>query len=105
MFNIDRYVYLVHKNRITACTNYHGKLVTSVAKCDPSDTFDFDAGKKLAAYRLNLKIAEMRCKDLDNKYTMAYEEANKLCAHLTDAKMEKSESLNALASLEYLFKE
>lgn len=47
-------------NKITATTMYAGNLISATAKCDPSDTFDEEIGKKLAEKRLEYKVAKKR---------------------------------------------
>ena len=47
---------------VVALSSFAGKTITGVARCAPEDTFDIDKGKKLAAARCNLKIAEKRMK-------------------------------------------
>ena len=58
------------KRTIVAMSTFAGKAVTGVARCDPRDEFIIDDGKKLAAARCSVKIAEKRasgcslfCKD------------------------------------------
>ena len=50
------------KRTIVAMSTFAGKVVTGVARCAPSDEFNIDAGKKLAAARCSVKIAEKRMK-------------------------------------------
>ena len=45
---------------VKATTNYVGKNLFAVAKCDPTDEFDKELGEKLAILRLNIKIAKRR---------------------------------------------
>lgn len=105
MFNIDRYTYVVERNQITAMTTYRGELVTSKAKCDPQDKFDFEAGKKLAAYRLNLKVAKIREKVLTMKLEAAVKEVEEISKALSSAKCEIEESDKALESLSGMFED
>ena len=53
-----------------------GFTVKGYAKCDPRDEFDIEKGKKLAAARCNLKIAEKRKMRAGNKYIQASIEAD-----------------------------
>ena len=50
------------KRTVVAMSTFAGKAVSGVARCDPSDTFNVDTGKKLAAARCSVKIAEKRLK-------------------------------------------
>ncbi len=44
-------------DRSVICTTYYkGKLVKSIAKCDPNDSFDLETGKKLAYLRCKRKF-------------------------------------------------
>ena len=50
------------KRTIVAMSTFAGKVVTGVARCAPGDKFDIDTGKKIAAARCSVKIAEKRMK-------------------------------------------
>lgn len=54
------YKYVQAGNRVIAISTYAGKTVRGVAKCDPRDNFDIEAGKKLAAARCNQKVLAKR---------------------------------------------
>ena len=45
---------------VTATTMYAGNLISATAKCEPSDIFDEETGKKLAEKRLEYKVAKKR---------------------------------------------
>jgi hypothetical protein len=47
---------------VVAFSTFAGKVVTGVARCADVDTFDVEAGKKLAAARCSVKIAAKRMK-------------------------------------------
>ena len=76
-FPIDRYNYYSYidkqtgANVIVAASTYAGKVVKGVAKCDPSDTYDFQKGKELAAARCAEKIALKREKRAARKLAEA----------------------------------
>jgi len=57
-----KYVVLPEQKKVTAISTYEGKTVKGVAKCAPTDTFDEEMGKKLAAARCNMKITIKRVK-------------------------------------------
>lgn len=58
---------------VIAVSTYEGKTVRGVAKCDSKDTFDMEKGKKLAAGRCALKIAERRRKRAARELAKAME--------------------------------
>lgn len=67
-FDINRYHFYVTKNQVIAVSTYGGKIVRGVAKCDPRDTFDVEKGKKIAAARCNIKVAEKRLSRASAKF-------------------------------------
>lgn len=80
-FSLDKYKYAFFKDEsgkdtVCARSTYAGKTVKGYAKCDPRDEFDIEKGKKLAAARCNLKIAEKRKMRAGNKYIQASVEAD-----------------------------
>ena len=80
-YSLDKYKFYQFKNdnggmTIVAASTYAGKTVKGYAKCDPRDEFDIEKGKKLAAARCNLKIAEKRKMRAGNKYIEASIEAD-----------------------------
>ena len=64
--NMKRFKFIEHTRKDTgvkeviALTHYCGETVKGVASCSPADTYDFEVGKKLAALRCNIKIADIR---------------------------------------------
>lgn len=75
-YSLDKYKFYQFKNEkggltIVAASTYAGRTVKGYAKCDPRDEFDIEKGKKLAAARCNLKIAEKRKMRAGNKYIEA----------------------------------
>lgn len=64
--NMKRFKFIEHTRKDTgvkeviALTHYCGETVKGVASCSPADTYDFEVGKKLAALRCNMKIADKR---------------------------------------------
>lgn len=51
---------------VKATTTYAGKTVSTIAKCDPEDTFDLELGRKIALMRLDRKMARKRAAYLKN---------------------------------------
>ena len=62
-----QYRYYGSDKTVVAVSTYAGKTVRGVAKCDPTDEFTLETGKKLAAARCNVKIAARRVKNAENK--------------------------------------
>lgn len=64
-FPLEKYKYVTYTNEngsreIAAITTYGGRYVKAVAKCNPVDEYNEDAGKELAAARCNVKVAQKR---------------------------------------------
>lgn len=94
------YKYKIDKEHktIVALSSFAGRTVVGVAKCSPEDTFDIEAGKKLAAARCALKVAEKRMKRAEACYAMATD----LAAYWTEqkAKMEAYDTDSAKAYMQ-----
>lgn len=67
-----QYRYYNSDKTVVAVSTYAGKTVRGVAKCDPSDEFTLETGKKLASARCNVKIAAKRVKNAENKRNEAF---------------------------------
>lgn len=81
-YPLEKYrFYIDEKNQVIAISTYAGRYVKGVAKCDPRDKFDLEKGKKLAAARCAVKIAEKRVKQANSKYMEATLEAEKKFAY------------------------
>lgn len=52
---------------VKATTTYAGKAISAVASTSPTDTHDFETGKKIASLRLDIKIAEKREKSMKTR--------------------------------------
>ena len=78
-YSLDKYKFFVATKtdgtpyQVVAVSTYAGRKVRGVAKCDPRDAFFMENGKKLAAARCNLKIAEKRAKRAEKKFNEANE--------------------------------
>jgi hypothetical protein len=70
-YSLDKYRFYQAGNKVIAVSTYAGKAVRGVAKTDPSDEFDFEKGKKLAAARCNAKVAEKRYRRAKGKIAEA----------------------------------
>ena len=55
-----KYVIDEEKRTIVALSTFAGQVVRGVARCAPNDSWDVEAGKKLAEARCSLKIAHKR---------------------------------------------
>ena len=108
--DMSKYVFYTTKNKVIAVSTYAGKIVKGTAKCNPSDTFDLEKGKELAAARCNAKVAEKRRKRAVRKFEEAKSDFQFVLRHLenmeayvSDAKVAeinaKEELNNILKSL------
>ena len=75
-YDVNKYKYITRTKKngvqqVIAISTYAGKTVRGVANCDPRDTFSLENGKKLAAARCNLKVAEKRKARATKKYNEA----------------------------------
>ena len=61
------------KRTVVAMSTFAGKTVVGVARCAPADVFDIETGKKIAAARCSVKIAEKRMKRAEDCYSWAKE--------------------------------
>ena len=68
---MSKYRFVINGNKIIALSTFAGKPVRGVAKCDPEDNFDLEAGKELAKARCSQKIAEKRYKRATKKFDEA----------------------------------
>jgi hypothetical protein len=64
-FPLEKYKFFIHTRKdgvkeVVAMSTYAGRYVRGIAKCSPEDPFDEEFGKKLAAARCNLKVAQKR---------------------------------------------
>ena len=57
-----RYKHVIdeEKRTIVALSSFAGQVIRGVARCAPNDTWDVEAGKKLAEARCAIKIAHKR---------------------------------------------
>lgn len=93
-YPIEKYQFYTTKNKVVAVSTYAGRNVRGIAKCDPRDEFDVEAGKKLAAARCAARVAEKRKaraqrefeKARDN-YLKAQERFEKMNTYWYDSKM------------------
>lgn len=111
-YDVNKYKYFVAKKQdgtpyqVVAVSTYAGRTVRGVAKCDPRDNFSLENGKKLAAARCNLKVAEKRKARAMRKYneaSVAMQEQlrflDRMDRYAQDANMEVCDAKAELAAL------
>ena len=82
-FSYDKYRYFTNgKSKVVAVSTYAGKPVRGIAKCDPKDNFNIEAGKKLAAARCNYKVAVKRYENALRQYDYAEQDFIKADEHM-----------------------
>lgn len=105
IYPIEKYDFIVipEKRKVIALTTYAGKVVRGVAKCNPTDTWNEEIGKELAAHRCNIKVAEKREKRATQKlaeaaavYADAMVEYNRALSYASDATTNKYDAEDAL---------
>ena len=111
-YDVNKYKYFVAKKQdgtpyqVIAVSTYAGRTVRGVAKCDPRDNFSLENGKKLAAARCNLKVAEKRKARAIRKYNEAAHSVmeqqrflDRMDKYAQDANMEVCNAQAELAAL------
>jgi hypothetical protein len=83
------------KRTVVAMSTFAGKVITGVARCDPRDEFIINDGKKLAAARCSVKIAEKRVKRAELCYAIAEEAMKYWSDRLAKMKRYKDDSITA----------
>ena len=81
-YPLEKYKFITYGNKVIALSTYAGKKVRAVAACDPRDTFSLESGKKLAAARCAVKVAEKRLKRAEAKVCEADRQWMKADAHV-----------------------
>ena len=110
-YDVNKYKYITRTKKdgvqqVIAISTYAGKTVRGVANCDPRDNFSLENGKKLAAARCNLKVAEKRKARAMRKYneaSIAMQEQlrflDRMDRYAQDANMEVCDAKAELAAL------
>ena len=76
-YPIEKYQFKTYTDKptgakvVVAISTYAGRIVRGVAKCHPSDNYDLETGKKIAAVRCAEKIARRREKRAEMKFEEA----------------------------------
>jgi hypothetical protein len=105
-----KYVINEEKRTVVALSTFAGEVVRGVARCAPNDTWDIEAGKKLAEARCSAKIAHKRLRRAEELVKWAVdgfeyftEQVEKYKKYETDS-IEKVKTVTAqLAKLEETF--
>ena len=111
-FPLEKYKFYIAKKitgepyKVIATSSYAGKTVRGVSKCASDDTFDLEKGKKLAAARCNVKIAEKRARRAKRELSRALcdmmtanERASEMKTYYSDSEAAKKKAVNDLAEL------
>lgn len=95
------------KNKVICVSSYAGKNVKGYAKCSDSDVFDLEKGKKIAQARVDVKIADKKCKRAQQKFAdanVAFGDAatklDKMRSYVLDSLNELEAAKNNLADIE-----
>ena len=106
MYPFDRYRYYTAGNKIIAVSTYAGKTVRGITKCAEGDTFDMEKGKKLAAARCALKIANKRLNrairkenEANDAFYQAQRHLDKMTTYASDAWDAKYDAEDYLAEV------
>lgn len=83
-YPLSKYRYYTDGKQVIAVSTYGGKTVRGVAKCAPSDNFNMEIGKQIAAARCNEKVAIKRYNRATQKYEEALETLRIAEAHVND---------------------
>lgn len=110
-YPLEKYKYYTYINEngsqeIAAVSTYGGKYVKGVAKCNPTDSYELEKGKKLAATRCNFKVASKRLKLAASRKAEAkialdkaisyYDKMSNFLTKATNEYVEAKEDLNKL---------
>lgn len=94
MYPFEKYRYIIAGNKIIAITTYARKTVRGVATCSKDDVFDVLLGKKIAALRCSLKVANKRLKRAKKQLDQAKEYYNKALVHKEEKMRYFSDAVN-----------
>ena len=101
-YPLEKYKYFTYFDKekncevVVAVSTYGGKVVRGIAKCDPRDTYSVENGKKLAAARCNLKIAEKRAKRAKQKSEAAAKALQEASTHYSNMVSYYTDSIDEL---------
>lgn len=95
-FEKYRFVINEEKRQVIAITHDAGETIKATATCDPTDEFDIEYGKKLAASRANYKVALRRRKRSEKAVAEAVEAVSRAQARVKSAMDFDEDAGNAL---------
>ena len=97
----DKYIfhYNSNSNTIVCTTVYKGQTIRGIAKCSPEDSFDMEAGKRLAYLRCRKKFAKKKCKRASKAYRDAVEAQTKAEQHYLNALVFWSDAMMQLETI------
>lgn len=99
-YPIDKYRFITTGNKIIALTTYAGRTIRGIAKCDPRDGFDMEKGKKLAAARAAVKVAQRRFDRSCLKLVEAEDAVDRAGNHLVKMSRYQDDAYNAMIAAE-----
>lgn len=92
-YPIEKYSFYTAGNKVIAVSTYAGKTVRGIATCSENDTFDLEKGKRLAAAKCALKVADRRMsrahqkmKEAENIAIQAEEHLNRMTDYFYDSR-------------------
>ena len=95
-FPLEKYRYVVIDNKkVVAISTYAGKTVRGVAVLGEGDEFNLELGKKVAAAKCNLRVAEKRCARAAEKRREALRKMNEASTNFANALAYVSDSEDA----------
>lgn len=91
------YKYKIDENKrtIVAMSTFAGRTVVGVARCSAADEFNIETGKKIAAARCSVKIAEKRVKRAELCHEIAVEAMKFWSDRLAKMQRYKDDSITA----------
>ena len=81
---MSRYRFIKTDNKIICLSTYAKKPVRGIAKCSPTDDFDFEIGAKLAKLRCDTKVCEKRLNVARERYKESVDILNDALAYYDD---------------------
>ena len=106
MFPIEKYKFYTNGKKVIAKSTYAGKTIQATATCGPMDEFNLEIGKRIAAARCDLKIADKRMINFNKKrfdiidkialLKHELDEIDKYCLSATEEFVEAKKRLNDL---------
>lgn len=102
---MSRYRFIKTDNKIICLSTYAKKPVRGIAKCSPTDDFDFEIGAKLAKLRCDTKVCEKRLNNARYRYKEAVDILNSALQYYDDMWKYYLDSLSKYKETEIELKE